>query len=167
MYKLCYKHTKEIKGRKKNIIMLTVDLKGAYDKVKTKILINKMKKVEIPKEVINWINNIQTNKKIILKTKKETIIKTTSNNLMQGDTLSRILFNIYTHDINNEEENTHTIQYADDFIIITADKNINILQIKTNSVIQKFKRKLKELKMEINTEKTNYIYMKNKKKIKK
>ena len=82
------------------------------------------------------------------------------NGLPQGSCLSPTLFNIYTlglHGINNQS--IKTFQFADDFIILSAEKDFdaanNILQNKMNEFI----RILKSLNLSANTEKTVVMYV--------
>lgn len=53
----------KFKREKKIILMITVDLQGAYDRVKTNESKNILMSYEIPIDLIVWINNLQINKK--------------------------------------------------------------------------------------------------------
>lgn len=79
---------------------------------------------------------------------------------MAGRYIISNVFNIYTagiHEITDESRDIEIIQFADDFMIVVADKNKRKLEEKANEVLMKFIEKIRELIFLVNEEKTKYM----------
>lgn len=95
------------------------------------------------------------NRMITLQTKTEKIVAYTSTGCPQGDPLSPTIFNVYTAVLHNlTEEDIQILQYADDFSVIFAGKNLHTLQIKIDQFLIKFIKLSESLKLKINLSKT-------------
>lgn len=144
--------------RKKKIILISIDLENAFNKVCVKKLYNILNEILLPEHLKNWC--IQFLEKRILKIDK--MEKTTSTGLPQGSVLSPTLFNIYTkslHNINND--GTKTFQFADDFAIVIENENIRKAEIDAQLALRKFNKICTELKININWNKTNCMAIKS------
>ena len=88
------------------------DIKNAYDSVVRKLLYSKMKQFEINNKIILSIKFMLDSFKL----KFGGITINTTRGLVQGSTLSPILFNIYLNDILNQFENEKilSLAFADD-----------------------------------------------------
>lgn len=114
-----------------NLYAFFVDYKAAFDKVNRTKLFEKMRRLEIPKYIIEAIEDIYRETPYII---GKTSIWT-KNGLRQGCPLSPILFAIYIYDIEQVLDNwqsggvrigPHTIrclEYADDIVIIAKSPN--------------------------------------------
>ncbi|OXU17002.1 hypothetical protein TSAR_006387 [Trichomalopsis sarcophagae] len=82
--------------------------------------------------------------------------------LMQGTVNSPALFNISTHNIPNlfnlnRGNNTHSIAFADDLIILTADENLKIAQNKLEILVNKINNVYAQWNLRINPSKCETI----------
>uniref|UniRef100_A0A240SYU6 RNase H type-1 domain-containing protein n=1 Tax=Phlebotomus papatasi TaxID=29031 RepID=A0A240SYU6_PHLPP len=119
----------EDKAEGRVTIAIITDISKAFDHVKIETLIEIMEQHEISQEISNWIHQLLINRELIMSTEKEQISIMTSEGVPQGCKLSPTLFNIYTteiHDLNNEE--CRVLQYADDVTLVIAEHNKNILE---------------------------------------
>lgn len=133
---------KEQFNRKKKVISLFFDISKEFDKVWPDGLLHKLKMINTPQYIINWIRAFIKNRKFYVKinninSSTETILA----GVPQGAILSPILFNIYINDIiiaHNKNKN-FSLLYADDlcvsFIVKRIGKRIeNIINIYLNKL---------------------------------
>jgi hypothetical protein len=92
------------------------------------------------------INGSQSNKMFI------------KHGVPQGSILGPLLFNLFINDISKiQDTNTHIIMYADDTVLICADKNSDQLTLKINKTLQKIFRFCKMNSLILNLDKTKGI----------
>jgi len=91
---------------------------------------------------------------------------TVNKGVSQGSCLSAILFNLYTSELHaiNDHQST-LLQYADDFFLITFDKDFmtarNVLEHKVNV----FREMCKSINLTFNPLKSSVMHFNNKKKL--
>jgi len=91
---------------------------------------------------------------------------TVNKGVSQGSCLSAILFNLYTSELHaiNDHQST-LLQYADDFFLITFDKDFmtarNVLERKVNV----FREMCKSINLTFNPLKSSVMHFNNKKKL--
>lgn len=149
---------KRNKREKKISALICVDLSNAFNAVRTEKLTQTLSRIAVPHEIQCWIESFLTNRKILFHMRNETISRTVSNGLPQGDVLSPTLFNLYTlplHDI--KEESVILVQYADDFGILVTAKTIEQINVKGQQFLNKFEKTAAELNFKINPEKTKAV----------
>lgn len=145
-----------LKNKGHKVLVMALDINNAYNCVKISILMNILEKIGLNRIFCRWIGNFLSNR--ILKIGFDQI--TVTNGIPQGSCLSPILFNIYTkslHDI--EDENTMIFQYADDFLIVSHDKDFKIAEYNMKIKVKQFISKCSALNLSFNPEKTNIIYL--------
>ncbi|XP_036340119.1 uncharacterized protein LOC118749423 [Rhagoletis pomonella] len=114
----------------------------------------------ISHSISRWLQNFLNNR--ILKLGNNSI--TTSKGLLQGSSLSPVLFNLYTAELHNiNDANTTLFQFADDFFIITAHKNFNTIKENLKNKIVEFTNNCNQINLKLNLNKTNVIHFNNKK----
>lgn len=106
-----------------SVVAAFLDIKSAYDNVCLSILMKKLQKLQVPPNLIRFIINLLSGRKITINGLNRMIWK----GLPQGSVLSPILYAIYTYDLESSLAATCKIlQYADDVVIYSNDKSINI-----------------------------------------
>ena len=118
-------------NRTDNAAFVFFDFHKAYDSVPRDILIQKLKSFEIPWNIIKLIKNMLENFTLVY----EGTSITTKKGLVQGSTLSPLLFNLFINDLLNIIDLNHitTLGYADDIVWICENmdqvkKSIEIMR---------------------------------------
>ena len=147
----------EVKNNEEKYILF-VDLKQAYDSVNHKLLIEKMKKLNFPLEVINTVKKIYSSTRMRMNTIHDPIL--VNRGLLQGGITSPYLFNIYINDLVDELDKNafEVLAYADDLAIICTgyDELINVMNI-----LDKWSM---ENEIKINKKKSGILIFKNNRK---
>lgn len=149
---------KKAKREGKVIAMVAIDLSNAFNTVNTDKLGEIMAELEIPNEIQFWIDSFLKNRKLQLAMRKETVERTVSNGLPQGDVLSPTLFNMYTLRLHNIAiDGVVLVQYADDFGVLVRGKNLEEVSRKAQQFLNRFQEEAEELNLKINPQKTKAI----------
>lgn len=85
-------------GKKKTIAVF-LDITSAYDNVKGRILIKKLKEERCPEEIVRYINELMKERDVRFLTGEEYEDRTLNQRLPQEGMLSLILYAIYTKNI--------------------------------------------------------------------
>lgn len=152
-----------LKRQNKKIGAIFFDLSNAFNDVNIEILIDTLKSMRFPVNIINWIHECLINRPTILVTNNNTITFNVSNGLPQGDVNAPTLFNLYTstfHEINSLQD-TCMAQFADDFIGIVSGLTVNEVEIKLQVLCDHFVNIADRLKLKVNTQKTKYMMFNN------
>jgi hypothetical protein len=108
----------------KNIKRVFIDLKQAYDRVDTDILINKLSQRKLPKHLIRLISSLFLNCTISIQINGEmTNPINMKRGLMQGTILAPLLFNIYIDDL-AEKLGNNALLFADDIQIFNSSTQL-------------------------------------------
>lgn len=151
-----------LKSRNNHVAGACVDIEKAYDNVNINKLSNILTDMGITHSIVQWLQNFLN--KRILKLGNHSII--TNKGLLQGSSLSPVLFNLYTAGLHNlNDANTTLFQFADDFFIISAHKDFNIVKDNLKNKIVEFTNNCKQIDLKLNLNKTNVIHFSNKKQI--
>lgn len=144
-------------------VLLSIDLEKAFDKVKTKTMIDILRNYEIEEHYLYWIFECLNNRHIHLKQNDFSASTVLNDGLPQGDILSPLLFNIYSAELHSLENNDiQVLQYADDFTFLIRDRNALNLIAKTNTFLISLTSKLATLNFNININKTHFMCINNK-----
>ncbi|KAL9877276.1 uncharacterized protein ACN2A1_013687 [Glossina fuscipes fuscipes] len=144
-----------LKKAGKKVVMFPLDISKAYDCVNLiklgRILLN----FSIPLQMRLWILNFLSKRVLVMGTERVEIC----GGIPQGSCLSPILFNLYAASLPDlQDDKTHIFQYADDFLIVSADSSfpaaVNNLSMKANL----FFDACADLNLYFNPSKTNTIY---------
>src|SRR5207249_8471907 len=119
------------KARKKKLVSscLMLDVKGAFDNVSKERLLTTMKTLGISQNVINWINDFMSNRRVALAFDNEKDdMKAIKTGIPQGSSVSPILFLIYLRPlfdkIKKQYASTLLLSYIDDVSILVSNKNV-------------------------------------------
>ena len=106
------------KNNKLNTIALYIDFKKAFDTVNHKLLIGKLKDMQIRNNALHWMYSYLTNRTQCTHlgeiTSKDMVVKT---DVPQGSILGPLFFLCYINDITHICKNSKILLYADDTVL--------------------------------------------------
>lgn len=153
-----FKDAHKLKENKRKSVFIVIDIEKAFDNVDKKILIQTMIDLKLNKQIINWIYQFLSNRKICLSTNNIILTQITNKGLPQGSGLSPQLFNIYTSSISSIENNRVKVyQFADDVGILINAKNDSDLELYANNAMSQLIEVLRRLHLTINPSKTKMM----------
>lgn len=150
----------------RNAVALTaIDLSKAFDCVDHKILLTKLKKLQLPETFFNLIESYFTNRTQHVRI--GTSISPAEKMLCgtpQGGVLSGFFFNFFTCSIAKLNLHSNLYMYADDISLITCSPDPNTLKLDIESDLESLNQWLKTHRLIPNAKKTKYIMFHNRKK---
>lgn len=139
-------------------VVLVVDVSKAFDKVNSNTLHKQLIDMKFEQKYIYWILQGLRNRNMTIDSCGNKAHKILSEGVPQGDVLSPTLFNIYSAEIHQLQNNyTDILQYADDFVFIIKDKNMSDLNSKSSLTLRKIKYKFDSLNFRVNPVKCEYM----------
>ena len=140
-----------------------VDLERAFDSVWIYGLLFILLKLGYPRDFIQLVWDMIQHRSFV--TYNGNAISTLTFNiiegLMQGTVNSPELFNIFTYNIpmlsDLNSNNTHSVAFADDFIMLVADKNPEIIQNKLENLLNNINHQYNLWNLRINLSKCETI----------
>ena len=106
-----------------------IDLEKAFDTVCTYGLLYIMRKLNFPIDIIHLVWNMTRERSVVTwnGTAISSLVFKITEGLMQGMVNSPLLFNLFTYNVTllhdlNTNNNAYAVAYADDLIILVADK---------------------------------------------
>ena len=150
---------------KKYVMLLMIDLSLAFDTLDTdEILPKKLEFYGADKKAIGFFDGFFCNRKHFT-TWKETNsdpIDLLNISCVQGSVVGPQIYNFYTMDLNNVNDECSTIRFADDTNFIISSTCPNELIKKANEILSKTMKYLNANKLLINKAKTSYLLIKPK-----
>lgn len=123
-----------------NTVAAFLDVTGAFDNVNPTALVRVLADLGIPGKINKWIFNFLYERTMFVKFNNvlygpRKVYKGT----MQGATISPLLYNLYICQLNNclKNENVQVLQFADDIVVYSVNKNVNIAINSVNSSLIK------------------------------
>jgi hypothetical protein len=116
-------------GRKRKLYSIFVDMSQAFDTVNHETLWLKLKRKGLSDKIINTIRAIYKNANAKVKT-SQGISESfqIQKGVLQGETMSSLLFNIYLEDVITSlkamRAKIHALMYADDIIALAASLHL-------------------------------------------
>lgn len=140
--------------KNKNMFAAFLDVKGAFDNVNIKILLDKLANIGCPIILVKFISFITMERYVYTDELSEP--KLTCRGVPQGGVLSPLLYIIYVADIIKNISNRVSIsQFADDIALYSS--NLSSLQKALNQV----KKNLADIDLFLASEKTIFIHFNN------
>ena len=88
--------------------------KDAYDDVLADVLIKRLQKIKIPRNLLSFIYNLTAERKLNSRTNSEIITRLTFKGPSQSSALSPLLYNLYTVELGNfVTKDCRILQFAD------------------------------------------------------
>lgn len=141
-----------------------IDLEKAFDSVWLEGLFFKLQRKGFPTHIIKLLWNSFKDRtfKLINGNKTSDFTFNISDGLQQGTVNAPLLFNVYNSDIlnlfgMNQDQKTHSIAFADDFIAYIAGKNPQTLARKIEDLINRIDRYYTNWHLKINPQKCETI----------
>ena len=132
-----------------------LDLKKAFDTVNPVILQEKLRAIGVHGTELQWFDNYFTNRTHVVSANGA--VSTTqpiSCGVPQGSILGPLLFTLYVNDLSSVAVHGKVVLYADDTAIFVSGKNIEDIQGKLNSDLERISAWLYANKLTLNANKT-------------
>lgn len=145
--------------RREYCCVVFIDLKSAYDLVDINILLAMLQKYKMSNKMLQNIQSLMvSNTTSIVHKNIQTAPRSKDSGLVQGGILSPILFTIFTIEIGTLiRKYARIIQYADDFAIYSAHKNIDVCKEKLQNALREVQTWTQSTGMEISLPKLRLI----------
>lgn len=141
---------KEAKTKKQHCIAIFLDISKAFDEVDGQKMLDILNEKGILEGINRWIFEYLKRRKIVITATETTVDRVINKGVPQGCPLSPLLFNLYTADLHQlQEEGIVLTQYADDFSILVLGEGYEIIG-KANRFLAKLTRKMENLDLKIN-----------------
>ena len=145
-------------GELVGVVML--DLKKAFDTVDLDILIQKLKHYGVDDKGINWFNSyLKGRSHFTTINGKNSSFRPVSCGIPQGSIIGPLIFIIYINDLPLHVSHCKVSMYADDTALYYPSKNESDLIDKINEDMTGVKEWLKRNKLSLNVEKTEFILL--------
>lgn len=156
-------HVSKIVDEGKGVVMLSLDIKKAFDSVNHEILLKKLNLIGIRGVANDLIKNFLTGRTQIVKFNDQySDIGEVRRGVVQGANLGPLLFNLMITDLANLQTHSTLYKYADDLIVLyeidgTGDSegSLNGLSSDFNTIMNYYETNC----LEINCMKSKYIIM--------
>ena len=135
-----------------------VDLRKSFDTVNHNILLKKLKKIGIRQNIKNCFFNYLTNRT------QSTLVNNTASDVLpltcgvpQGSVLGPTLFLIYINDVKHIFEHVNHLLYADDTALYIRGRNLDVLEDRLQSDLNRFSLWCRQNALTVNVKKTKYV----------
>lgn len=140
------------------LISVFLDVSGAFDNVDLGSLVKILHSYNIPGKVCKWIFDFFYSRTVFIKFNHNLYgPKIAYKGVMQGATLSPLIYTLYTAQLHSylTINNLGVLQYADDIVLYTANRNLWIAQNDINESLNNLFEYYKgTLKLDINPQKS-------------
>lgn len=136
-----------------------LDVQGAYDNVDLCQLIRVLHDIGLPGKLLNWIYEFCFNRTMFVRFNN--ILHgpcSVGKGLMQGSSLSPLLYNLYTSQIcKYVNTDVSMLQFADDILVYKIHKDVTVAQHTINETLQQLNTYYSNLKLNINSQKSSVL----------
>ena len=142
--------------------LIALDLSKAFDTINHKILINKLKALNLGHGVISFFSNYLTNRTFVVKVNNQmSKLYRTSMGVPQGSVLGPLLFSLYMNNLPNVIKESRTVMYADDTTLYFGSKFPSNIQISLGTDIEILEQWFATNKLRLNAKKTEFMIIAN------
>ncbi|XP_029713933.2 probable RNA-directed DNA polymerase from transposon BS isoform X1 [Aedes albopictus] len=149
---------------KQALTAVFLDIKGAYDSVLIDILCQKLCVLGIPARLAEFLFDLLSLKVMhFFQNFQIKHVRNSFSGLTQGSSLSPLLYNLYTRDIDNcIESGCVLVQYADDACLWASAKDVKLSKRPLQICLNKLTTWASDLGLEFSASKTEFVIFSNK-----
>lgn len=146
---------------KQALTAVFLDIKGAYDSVLIDILCQKLCVLGIPARLAEFLFDLLSFKVMhFIQNFQIKHVRNSFSGLTQGSSLSPLLYNLYTRDIDNcIESGCVLVQYADDACLWASAKDVKLSERPLQICLNKLTTWASDLGLEFSASKTELLYL--------
>lgn len=154
-------------SKSESVVGAFLDIQSAYDNVNLIKLKEKMSDLKLPLKFIDFIFNLYTGRTISLHIPGfEDKIRKVWKGIPQGSVLSPLLYDIYTFDLHlNVDPSCSILQYADDVLVYSANRDIKIAAETLNDSLNKLSSWLSAQNLSLSKSKSLIVVFTRKRKV--
>jgi hypothetical protein len=154
-------------NQKKLVLTVGMDLSKAFDTINHEILCNKLSKLGINGQPLNWFRSYLSNRKQMTRFNDSfSSIETVLCGVPQGSNLGPLLFILYINDIQHICDTCKAVLYADDCnLFFDFNANDSMIAPTVNAKLNEISEWFACNQLALNASKTNYIVFSGKRKI--
>ncbi|KAL5606020.1 uncharacterized protein BROUX77_003213 [Berkeleyomyces rouxiae] len=145
----------KIKGRsryKETTTFATYDIKGAFDAVKRRQMVRRLRQQGWPTKLIRWVESFLTGREVSLSIEGgEAVTRQVGGSLPQGSPVSPILYMLYMADLHST---CMGLGYADDGLLAVSSRNAKTNNLSITELLSKVDRWCRENELELDWDKT-------------
>jgi len=149
--------------KKQVVVLLSVDLRKAFDVIRYDILFDKLENLGIRETLLKWFQSYLTRRR------QQTMINGVLSKCLeveygvpQGSSLGPLLYLIYFNDVKNVFSETDINVFADDTCLIASNNCIDEAMREMNDKIKRLERFTSANGIRINDKKTEYMIIQSK-----
>lgn len=147
-------------NRNLKVIMISIDLKKAFDLINHQILLSKLKAYGCDKKSIKWFSSyLRDRHSFVISKRKLSKLMKKSISVPQGGCLSAILFVLFINDIFKLPLTGKLYLFADDMTLIVSAKSYSELESNCNSDLKLIYNWLTKNRLIPNFDKSNFMLM--------
>lgn len=160
-----FNHIIKARAEKKYVVLISLDITGAYDSVWHDGFALKALQIGLPGHMVRWIHQFLSNRTICVRWADQTSANFKYlRGTPQGSVLSPTIYTIYKSDLlHSIPKETTGIIYADDIFLICSSPSRLDLQRKIDETIHSIEKWCREWKLKIEPSKCAIIEFSNKK----
>ena len=142
--------------------MVAIDLSKAFDTIRHKTLVQKLKSLNFDANTISWFESYLKDRK-----QKVKINDTISNEgnvkhgVPQGSILGPLLFSLYINDLPENAGECKVKIYADDTTLYTSSNTVESLKLKLEHSLERVERYFENIGLKMNADKCQFMIMRN------
>lgn len=153
------KRIQQAKIDKMNCLIISLDIKNAFNSIKPSIVVEKLKEYKCHDNLIKLADNMLKKRQILYEKDNIKICKTLTIGSPQGSPLSPLYWNITISDLLQRKfpSDTHIQAFADDVVIVLKFKSRKDAEEKAGKTVATIDEWSKEKGIAFNKDKSNYM----------
>lgn len=144
---------------KMNIILVSLDIKNAFNSIQPKIVTSKLEEYQCHRNLIKLTDSILTEREIIFEDGTIRVVKSLAEGSPQGSPLSPLYWNLTVSGLLECRfpQGSHVQAFADDIVVMVEFKSRNEAESNVNEVLNIVNRWARRSKITLNNEKSEFM----------